>query len=104
MSYLSERRLQTLMLIREYLKWRKEVFGKDSLCFTYKGLEKWFRRNRHWRWIPWSTVWRYIRILCDEHLIERRGTTKSKETIFCISEMALKILEEYESRFHRSGK
>jgi len=91
--------LYTLQIIIDYIEWRNRRLNKNSRCFKYKTLKRWFLGSKHSNYILWRTVERNIRHLCNLGYIERKGRNRRRETIFCITEKGIKLVEDYVGRF-----
>ena len=80
----SERR--TIRIIAEYYAER------GYRCFTYRGLQAHYTRNKHYNSIHWHTVERSIRRLAESNLLHRHYRGR-RNVLFCISRRLMEIVE-----------
>jgi len=74
--------LKALKTIIKYLKFKKERYGRDSLCFTYEGLRKFITYER--LNIKFTTLERSIRKLAEDGIVKRIVRRRGKEVFFCL--------------------
>jgi len=82
-----------IIMIYNYLKWRKDRYGNRSVCLTYEGIFNWASRSEHYKTIARTTIERVMRRLAEDGFLKR--VRERPRALFCITRKFVDALRQF---------